>query len=464
MNKLILFAIVINLSMASLDAQYRHYANGIRSFQNGHMEASINNLTRYLNGSYIEDKFKVDAHYVRGLANRALENNDKAIPDFMISIDLYHPNEKNINWLIAQSYSKIADYANAIKFYNNTLPLFSLDKENTIKILLEALAVYEKVNEPKQARSIALKILNTDRSNQAARDKLIKLNELLQDTTGVSTLIALEDSKDEPQVTKTSPTTVEEVTEESAAVALGEEQITTAPEESKLVTYRNKLALVIGNASYQHSGSLKNPVNDARSMSNKLDEIGFDVIYKENASQNEMKSGIREFGQRLDKYEVGLFYYAGHGVQVNGKNYMIPIEANLEMEAEVEFDCVDTDRVLAYMDYSDTKVNIVILDACRNNPFERSWSRSANSSGLAFMNAPSGSLIAYATAPGSTASDGEGDNGLYTSMLLKHMDTPGITIEQFFKRVRSEVNDKSNNKQIPWESTSLTGDFYFTVN
>ena len=167
-------------------------------------------------------------------------------------------------------------------------------------------------------------------------------------------------------------------------------------------------------------------------MSTKLNEIGFDVIYKENATQNEMKSGIREFGQRLDKYEVGLFYYAGHGVQVNGKNYMVPIEANLEMEAEVEFDCVDTDRVLAYMDYSDTKVNIVILDACRNNPFERSWSRSANSSGLAFMNAPSGSLIAYATAPGSTASDGEGDNGLYTSMLLKHMDTPGITIEQFF--------------------------------
>ena len=136
--------------------------------------------------------------------------------------------------MIAQSYSKIGDYTNAIKFYNNTLPLFSLDKENTIKILLEALEVYEKINEPKQARSVALKVLNADRNNRAARDKLIKLNELLQDTTGISTLIALEDSKDEPQVTKTPPKTVEQVIEEPVAKDMEGEQITTAPAETQI--------------------------------------------------------------------------------------------------------------------------------------------------------------------------------------------------------------------------------------
>ena len=127
----------------------------------------------------------------------------------------------------------------------------------------------------------------------------------------------------------------------------------------------------------------------------------------------------------------------------------------------MEYDCVQADRVLGVMEASGAKINILILDACRNNPFERSWTRAANGKGLAYMNAPNGTLIAYATAPGSTASDGTGKNGLYTSAILESIKVPNITILQMFQNVRSIVAQKSNKLQIPWESTSLTGDFYF---
>ncbi len=138
------------------------------------------------------------------------------------------------------------------------------------------------------------------------------------------------------------------------------------------------------------------------------------------------------------------------------------MDAQLTSENDVEYDCVRADRVLAKMESAGSKTNIAVLDACRDNPFERSWSRGTQGNGLAFMNAPQGSLIAYATAPGQTASDGQGGkHGLYTAALLENIALPGLTIEQVFKRVRSKVAQRSEGKQTPWESTSLTGDFYF---
>jgi len=228
-------------------------------------------------------------------------------------------------------------------------------------------------------------------------------------------------------------------------------------------TYTKRLALVIGNSAYQHGGALKNPVNDARAIAGALQNAGFEVLRHENLTQNQMKKAINDFGLKLRDYEVGLFYYAGHGIQHKGINYMIPVEADLQAAEQVEFDCVSADRILAFMDAASTKVNILIMDACRNNPFERSWNRSAEGSGLAMMNAPTGTLIAYATAPGKVASDGESANGLYTSVLLKYLKDPTLNIEQVFKKVRTEVTEKSHGTQVPWETTSLTGgDFYFT--
>jgi len=223
---------------------------------------------------------------------------------------------------------------------------------------------------------------------------------------------------------------------------------------------QRKLALVIGNGNYLGS-VLANPENDARDMKAVLQQYGFDVIGYENLNQSQMKMAMDQFGERLKNYDVGLFFYAGHGIQSKGYNYLVPVDANLRSEEQVEYDCVQADRVLGLMEASGAKVNIIILDACRNNPFERSWTRAASGKGLAYMNAPGGTLIAYATAPGSTASDGSGRNGLYTSAILESIKIPNITILQMFQNVRSIVSSSSNKEQIPWESTSLTGDFYF---
>ncbi|MDM8537700.1 caspase family protein, partial [Desulfobacterales bacterium HSG17] len=222
-----------------------------------------------------------------------------------------------------------------------------------------------------------------------------------------------------------------------------------------------RLALVIGNANYVYGGKLSNPVNDARSIESTLRRLNFTVIKYENCNQKAMKKAIDDFGEKLINKNTALFFYAGHGVQVSGNNYLVPIEAKLKNENDVEYDCVRADRILSKMERAGSKTNIVILDACRDNPFERSWQRSARGRGLAFMSAPSGSLIAYATSPGETASDGSGLNGLYTSALLKYIITPNLKIEEIFKKVRETVIRESNNMQIPWESTSLIGNFYF---
>ncbi len=217
-----------------------------------------------------------------------------------------------------------------------------------------------------------------------------------------------------------------------------------------------RVALVIGNSAYA-GAPLKNPVNDARDMAAALRKLGFEVIEKTDTTQKDMNLAIAQFGDKLRADTVALFFFAGHGMQVKGKNYIIPIDAQITSEATVRAMTVDVDTVMDQLAVS--PMNIVILDACRNNPFERRF-RSAGG-GLAQMDAPKGSLIAYATAPGKVANDGEGKNGLYTQELLKHIQTPGLPLEAVFKRVRNGVMQGSGEAQTPWEASSLTGDFYF---
>ncbi|MDP1732867.1 MAG: SUMF1/EgtB/PvdO family nonheme iron enzyme [Sulfuritalea sp.] len=217
-----------------------------------------------------------------------------------------------------------------------------------------------------------------------------------------------------------------------------------------------RVALVIGNSAYKDA-PLKNPVNDAKDMAATLRRLGFDVIEKTNVSQKDINRAIAQFGEKLRADTVALFFYAGHGMQVKGKNYIIPIDAHITGEATVRAEAVDVDTVMDQLAIS--PMNIVILDACRNNPFERKFR--STSGGLAQMDAPKGSLIAYATAPGKTAADGESRNGLYTQELLKHIQTPGLPLETVFKRVRNGVMAASGEAQTPWEASSLTGEFFF---
>jgi len=222
-----------------------------------------------------------------------------------------------------------------------------------------------------------------------------------------------------------------------------------------------RIALVIGNADYA-AGRLANAVLDARSMAETLRELGFEVLAYENAGYREMHRAVAEFGDRLTVDGVALFYYAGHGMQVNGRNYLVPTDAEIKSERYVAAEALDADGVLGQMQEAKTRVNIVILDACRDNPFTARFRGLAR--GLAFMPAPAGTYVAYATGPGSVAEDGEpGRNGIYTGELLKALREPGLRIEDVFKRVRIAVQARTENRQNPWDASSMTGDFFFNT-
>ena len=221
-----------------------------------------------------------------------------------------------------------------------------------------------------------------------------------------------------------------------------------------------RTALVIGNSNY-NTGSLRNPVNDADDMASVLKRLGFDVILKKNTTQQDMEDAIRNLGDRLKRGDVGLFFYAGHGVQISGKNFLLPIGVKIDRETDVKYRAVDVDMVLDEMGNAGNPMNIVILDACRDNPFGRSF-RTA-SRGLAIISsAPRGTLISYSTSPGNVAADGIGRNSTYTGSLIKHMVTPGLPIEEVFKKVRLDLGQQTGGKQTPWELSSLEGQFYFT--
>jgi uncharacterized caspase-like protein len=235
------------------------------------------------------------------------------------------------------------------------------------------------------------------------------------------------------------------------------------PDDNAASTSTRHTALVIGNAAYTGVASLSNPTNDADDVAAVLDERGFSVIKKTNCSHKEMDVVLKEFRIALKSSEVGLFFFAGHGIQIDGENYLAAVDADASNEIDAKHSSLALNRVIETMEKSGTATNIIILDACRDNPFERAWHRSAAQRGLAPVYAPKGTIIAYATSPGQIASDGEGHNGAYTAALLKHIDTPDCSLEMMFKRVRNTLSAATKGKQISWEHTSLACEFFFNL-
>lgn len=227
-----------------------------------------------------------------------------------------------------------------------------------------------------------------------------------------------------------------------------------------------RLGLVIGNSDYS-VGRLDNPVNDAVLMAKTLDSLHFDVILDTNlATRRDFIESIKKFGMRIPEYDVAFIYYAGHGIQLNNENYMLPTKETFEFEFDVEEYGVKVQSILRFLNSDKSKISVFVLDACRNNPFESSWSKTRsldNGSGLAGIEAPSGSLIAFSTAPGSTAPDGTGNNSLYCSILSKQLLVPESSIEQVFRNVRSEIYSLTNGEQRPVENTQLLGEEYFLI-
>jgi uncharacterized caspase-like protein len=219
-----------------------------------------------------------------------------------------------------------------------------------------------------------------------------------------------------------------------------------------------RFALVIGNSRYA-AVPLQNPANDASAIAATLKEIGFAVDLRLDARKAAMEDAIRAFAESAGKQKgVGLFYFAGHGLQLSWRNFLLPVDAAPKAADDVPKQAVDIATLLKGLGWAANPMNIVILDACRDNPFETELK---TGKGLSQMDAPIGTLLAYATAPGNTAADGSGRNGLYTENLLREMKKPETRIEDVFKRVRLAVRRASQGQQIPWESTSLEDDFYF---
>lgn len=234
----------------------------------------------------------------------------------------------------------------------------------------------------------------------------------------------------------------------------------------------HKVALVIGNSSYDASNlSLVNPANDAADMATELRRLGYEVTVVLNARKNLMRYQFKDFGRKILNSKIAIFYYAGHGTQVDGENYLVPVDAVITDEAGIREKSVNLREMLQHLQQPGERVNLVILDACRNNPYRSTWSvtrdlktsGSPQVSGLARIDITqlSNTLIAYSTQSDSLALDGASRNGLYTSVLLKEMRVPGRSVFEVFQNVRKAVETQSERRQIPWELSSLKENFYF---
>lgn len=222
-----------------------------------------------------------------------------------------------------------------------------------------------------------------------------------------------------------------------------------------------RIALVIGNSKYPDS-PLTNPLNDANAMCKELKVLGFDAQILLDSNLKDLRAAIQAYGVRIAKSKaVGLFYYAGHGVQLAWRNYLIPVDANIDRVDDIPKQTFELNNMLLALNKAQNPMNIIILDACRDNPFGKKLP--TEQKGLSQFDAPNNSLLCYATAPGNVASDGSGVNGLFTENLLREMRDPDAKIEDVFKRVRLKVRLASKGQQIPWESTSLEDDFYFNA-
>ena len=231
---------------------------------------------------------------------------------------------------------------------------------------------------------------------------------------------------------------------------------------------QKRVALIVGNSAYTHAGALANPANDAADMAAALKAVGIEVILGLDLDKRGFDLKVRDFARALSDAETGIFFYAGHGLQVAGRNYLVPVDAQLQNERDLDFEAVALDFVLKQMELErETKTNIVFLDACRDNPLGRNLARNMGTRsasvgrGLAQVQTGVGTFIAYSTQPGNVALDGQGRNSPFTAALAKGVREPGRNLTAVMIDVRKEVLSVTNGRQVPWDHSALTGDFYF---
>jgi hypothetical protein len=429
--KFLIYFLLFVLSIVPTMAQYGSYKKGVEAYQQGDYKTAITHLTDFLSKHTRQNNFDQDVYYIRALSNFKMNNYPEALTDFQQALVLDHPNKGNIHWFMAKSYSEQGFSPKAIEEYAEALKLLKQPNDE-VTILLERSIQFKKISEQSNAIHDLETALALQPENSKVRNELASY-------------------------------------EVSTASTINIQSDLTADLEKLKELYKDekRYALVIGNSKYKKVPALKNPSNDAASISAALRKFNFEVIEVEDATYMEIRSAFFQFHEKLVNgpkgQTVGLFFYAGHGLQNEGENYLVPVDANLEYEDDIARQCFPVQKIiLANMERSNSRMNIVIMDACRNNPFP-STSR-ATGEGLAEMKKARGSFIAYSTSPGSVASDGVGKNGLYTQELLKAIEKPGLSLEQVFKEVRLNVLRLSGDKQNTWDASNITGDFHFNFN
>lgn len=417
--------------------QYKLYEKGFESYKSGKYADAIENFSEYLTKSIRDKSLDVEVYYLRGLSYFKTGEYKNSIADFQEALLRNHPNKGNVSWFLAKSNDQLGFYPDALDAYGSAIMVLQKDKEVYVKLLYERGLVYMKFGEEAKAYDDFLKAYEIQPGNALVKAELEKLD------------------KANLAIRKPDAHVVLQVQPQAMDQTLAD-----------LYKDEKRYALVIGNSNYPSSiGELKNAVNDATDMAAELKASNFEVQFLSNATYGQIRAALLKFKDKLDSGEkdktVGLFYFAGHGLSQENENFLVPVDAIIEYQDDIWRYCFPLQRmVLNNMAHSNSRLNIVILDACRNNPFP-SVSRAVGQQGLAEVEKARGSFIAYAAAPGSIALDGSGRNGIYTQELLKAIRKPGLTIEQVFKEVRLNVLRISGERQNTWDSSNITGEFYF---
>jgi len=353
-----------------------------------------------------------------------------------------------------QAYENKADHDHAIADFSAAIRL----KPTVAGYFALRGGAAEKSGNVDVAQSDFRQAMNLDPKNQDALNGLKRVETRSANVGGTTTPPAAANAA-MPAAAAVAATTV--VTTAAAATPVA----AALPASTSNVAHGPRVALVIGNGAYVNANALPNPPNDAHAIAGVLREIGFDVVEGENLNRAAMENNLRDFLHRAANASIVLLFYAGHGMQVDGKNYLVPIDAKLAEASDLQFETIEIDKLLDQLG-DPGHTNIILLDACRDNPLARSFAshlpatRSAAVAGglAAYSAVGTGTLIAYATAPGQTALDGQGANSPFTTSLLHNIRTPGLEIRQVLTRVRAEVATETRNKQIPWDNSSLMGD------
>jgi tetratricopeptide (TPR) repeat protein len=451
-NVLFSLSVLFLVSTLTVAQDVKQFDAGVAMFRAKDYAGVIDAFSSILGNPEHNKRLDEDLYFYRGQSYYHTNEYDKALDDLDQSDMLNHFNQGVIYWYQARCYDKLGKTAEAETKYKRALKAAENNKKVSAQILADRSQFHARHGNKAAADEDLAQAKALDPSNKEIAGATVAgaaVNRTAGSDTKTQVIVKSNpNTKKESEPAKSQPQTTQQTTPPAS-------QANTELIAAMAMTYKDekRYALVIGNSNYNKEiGTLKNPLNDATDVATELRKSNFEVQLVTNATYVQMREAMRKFHEKLtagpvDK-TVGLFYYAGHGVAYQDENYLVPIDADVKFEDDI-----------TRMERSNSRMNIVILDACRNNPFPAT-TRSV-SSGLSEMKRARGSFIAYATAPGSVASDGTGRNGLYTQELLKALRKPGLTIEQVFKEVRMNVMRLSGDKQYTWDSSNIIGEFYF---